>query len=216
MANFHLEGHSSKHLARHSSKHLKLHHPGYTTALTSSPGYTGSAEGTETIPYDENYDPTLFGILEQRSVAAILAMNEGSALNSSVHAGHSSIGGSVYNVWGSAHAKGCIYTVTANSGAPFGAPICDLTITLSSTQYGITGTPILIVGSGASAPTGNPRLWSGTQVTASGVLADFSIAEYVWIAGWFTGAIDITYAAPQIEVSVVSALSFGSIRYQSA
>ena len=118
MANLHLELHSSKHLARHSSKHLKLRHPGYTTALASSIGYAGYVQGNETIPYDENFDATLFGILEQRAVAAILAMTEGPASDSHVRAGNSLFGGNDYNVWAETHARGRIYTVTANSGAP--------------------------------------------------------------------------------------------------
>lgn len=214
MTDIHLEKHSSKHLARHSSNHLKLRHPGYTTEFVSSPGYSGYVEGEETIPYDENFDGTLFGLLAQRVNSAILAMTSGSTAKSLVCAGHAPRGGNYYNVWGSAQSKGQIYRVTANGGAPFGSPLCDLTVTFSSYQYGISGTPFLRIGTGPSAPTGDPRNWAGTQITASSVLTDFSIGTYVWLMGWFSGAISVSYGAPQIEVS--GTLAFGTVRHQTS
>lgn len=214
MADLHL-ARKSGHIALHSSGHLKLYHPGYTASLSSSPAYWGEVSEIEEIVYDENYDANLFAFLEARIAAAVAAMASGSASKSLNNGGVQPAGGQFYHVWGQAAAKGWIYSLSANSGAPFGSPICDLTVTLTTNQYGINGTPYVVVGTGSSAPTGNPNAWSGSQtLTATATLTDFAFGAYVWCAGWFTGVGGISYGAPQIGVS--ASLSFSNFRYRSA
>lgn len=73
----------------------------------------------------------------------------------------------------------------------------------------------MIVGTGASAPTGNPNAWTGSQtLTATATLTDFAIGSYVWCAGWFSGVNTVSYGAPYIGVS--ASLSFSNFRYRSS
>lgn len=65
------------------------------------------------------------------------------------------------------------------SSAVFGNVIGDVTITSS-------GNGFVVFGTSATAPSGNPKDFSGQQYASGTVLYDQPLNKYVWLSSWFS------------------------------
>lgn len=208
---------SPRHLLRKSTGHLAFKpHPGYT-ASESSVSYYGSSENYESVEYNDEFYNRIMGFEVVRLTAAIPAMSIGSGpfgnYGSIIGAGYEWGGGTYYNIKGMCKSLGKVTTVTPNSGAPFGNPLCDLVVTVTSSITGASGLGIVTIGTSDTAPTGNPLGWSGTTISSSQTLADFQFKRYIWLGCWHSNPTSVTNV--NVDRQCSASLSLNNIRYQA-
>lgn len=205
----HLMRKANGHLLRTSTGHLRLKHPGYAVSYSSTAQYVGTSS-IDIEPEEETNSP-LYSYFAARVSAAIAAMASGTTVSVPILTvgdlwGQSGMGWWHY-ISSAVKSIGMIYTVAANSGAPFGSPLADIDVTITG------GTsPLVKVGTGSSAPTGNPKDWTGTSVTASGTLEDIELNAYLWFSVWCVPP--GSYSSNPYDDSYTASISATNIRYR--
>jgi hypothetical protein len=202
---------SNGHLALHSSGHLRLQHPGYTFSAAATTRYKGSAsEDFVTDPYDPDPQYSEWpGVV----AAAIASMTSGSTTSRPNFTVYDGVFYEVHHVVAAAKSFGYVYTITANSGAPFGSPLADIEVTIGNGYYGSSIAPLIKVGTSDTLPTGNPIDWSGTSCLTSQTLEDFAFKKYLWTV------IPSSYSASSpspYEEYISASISATNIRYVSS
>lgn len=183
----HLELSSSGTLVRSFTGHLKLARQVYTAAL--------DPDASRTYAAGQDLDDNMTNAEEV--AAAVAAMQ---ALTSSATTTDRARAGVVWFFGGGAFNDGVVFRVTANNGGSFGNPVAaSISIGVSACSGcggGYTGT--LVVGTGSSAPTGQPRTWQGSVATrtfsndgtptdpngasvGSFVLSNIALSNFVWV-----------------------------------
>lgn len=204
----HLMRKANGHLLRTSTGHLRLKHPGYAVTYSSASAYEGDA--TIDIEPEEETNSPLYSYFPGRVSAAIAAMSAGSSYAQALYV-RDLFGASGMGWWhtisAAVRAYGAVYTVTAKSGAPFGSPLADIDVTITG---GIA--PVVKVGTGSSAPTGNPKDWTGTALYASDTIEDIEIGAYVWFSLWVIPP--GSYSANPYTDAPSASISVSNIRYR--
>ena len=192
----HLQLHTSGHLTLHSSGHLALRHPGFTFALLSSSSYGGNSSVLKEIEYDKIESIVKIEMASRINASIASMSSSGSSSGASINAGYYPSGGQYYTIWGEVYGGGSVYSVLAKDGADFGTPKCDLEVTVTAASQGVSGTPIISIGTGSISPTGNPIQWSGITITSSTTLFNFQFGTRIWFSCWFTSPASVTSLTP--------------------
>jgi len=209
---------SPRHLRRRSTGHLALRHPGYTIAASAQCSFYGKADTVERIPWtDPNIDPQVIAAIGAQLNAALASMVSSASVGyGEINGVYSPAGGAWYSISAEARSGGNVYSVTANNSAPFGAPLCDLTVTVYAPASGSTGSPLVGIGAGSSTPSlsTDPSGWPVDQtISSTTTLYDFELKPYLWLTCWFTNPSSINDVSLHRLTSV--SISAGNIRYFS-
>lgn len=208
----HLMLSSAGSLKLHSSGHLRLKHPGYVTTLQTTSQYYAYVQDYYLIPYEDPMEPKVIPYVRQQALAAIAAMvSSGSGTQAELEGGYYPAGGQYYSVFAWSKPTGLIYSVTANDGADFGNPLCDLTVTVTGSNTGSAGALLVSVGSGSTCPSGNPISWGGTPLSATTTFPDFTLSPYLWLSCWFSSTDSVTSAS--LDRTCSASISLANVRY---
>ena len=212
----HLGLHSSGHLSLHSSGHLGLEssHEGYSISTSSTPRYYGEANAYETVIFDDDFAANIIAYQVDRINTSMAAMaSSGTGPAGVINSGYHPAGAQDYSIWANLAAGGIIYAVVAKGGDPFGVPKCDLVVTISGSNTGSAGSLNVVVGSGGTAPSGNPKEWTGSStLSATTTIFDFEFSPYIWLGCYFTDPSSVTELVGASR-SVTASLKMTNVRY---